>query len=463
MHAWAIDLLKILLALLLVLINGFFVAVEFALVKTREGRLDELVQKQRPFAQTALWLQQRLDASLSACQLGITMASLGLGWIGEPAIAHLLRPLFISLGIESELWIHGIAFFIAFTSITAAHLVIGEQTPKIFALRRPETVALWGAVPLKAFYYLTYPLMASLNASTTFLLSLAGVDPDASHQEVLNEKEIRSLLKQARLHGHISRSEHRLINAALEFDDLVCRKIMQPRADVVFITADQPIQEILAFVSKSRHSRYPVCQGSMDSVFGILHIKDLIGLSCDANADLRSILRPPQFVPETITVSRLLRQFQSYPQHMALVVDEYGITIGIVTLEDVIEQIVGPVEDEFDQILPQITPESENRFIVLGGTPVDTVNNALNLDLDASVADTFSGLLMVLSGKVLALGDRIDLPGAQAEIVEVGDRRAKQIRVTIASGAESPPEANLEAGGESKPRWPYNANRKDPD
>jgi len=431
-------LLKILLALLLVLINGFFVAVEFALVKTREGRLDELVLKQRPFAKTALWLQKRLDASLSACQLGITMASLGLGWIGEPAIAHLLRPLLLSIGVESELWLHGIAFFIAFTAITAAHLVIGEQTPKIFALRRPETVAIWGAVPLKVFYYLTYPLMVSLNASTTFLLSLAGVDPESTHQEVPNEREIRSLLKQARLHGHLSRSEHRLINAALEFDDIVCRKVMQPRSDVVFITADQSIQEIIEFVSKSRHSRYPVCQGSMDSVLGILHIKDLISLSCDKSSDLRSILRPPQFVPETITVSRLLRQFQSYPQHMALVVDEYGITIGIVTLEDVIEQIVGPVEDEFDQILPQITAESENSFVVLGGTPVQTVNQALNLDLDSSLADTFSGLLMVFSGKVLSSGDRIDITGAQAEVLEVEGRRAKQIRVTIADSANLP-------------------------
>ena len=438
MSEWSLDLLKILLALLLVLINGFFVAVEFALVKTREGRLDELVLKQRPFAKTALWLQKRLDASLSACQLGITMASLGLGWIGEPAIAHLLRPLLLSIGVESELWLHGIAFFIAFTAITAAHLVIGEQTPKIFALRRPETVAIWGAVPLKVFYYLTYPLMVSLNASTTFLLSLAGVDPESTHQEVPNEREIRSLLKQARLHGHLSRSEHRLINAALEFDDIVCRKVMQPRSDVVFITADQSIQEIIEFVSKSRHSRYPVCQGSMDSVLGILHIKDLISLSCDKSSDLRSILRPPQFVPETITVSRLLRQFQSYPQHMALVVDEYGITIGIVTLEDVIEQIVGPVEDEFDQILPQITAESENSFVVLGGTPVQTVNQALNLDLDSSLADTFSGLLMVFSGKVLSSGDRIDITGAQAEVLEVEGRRAKQIRVTIADSANLP-------------------------
>ena len=431
MNSLLSDLLKILLAVGLVLINGFFVAVEFALVKIREGQLDELVSKQQPMAKTARWLQQRLDASLSACQLGITMASLGLGWVGEPAIAHLLRPLLLKLGIVSELWIHGIAFFVAFTTITAAHLVIGEQTPKIFALRRPEIVALWGAVPLKIFFYLTYPLMAALNASTSFLLALAGVDSKTSHQDIPTEEEIRVLLQQARLHGHISRSEHHLINAVLEFKDLVCRKVMQPRSGVIFLNMDHSFDEHLDIITETRHSRYPVCQGSLDSVLGIVHIKDLTGISYDEKFDLQSILRPPQFVPETIPISQLLRQFRSSRQHMAFVVDEYGTTVGIVTLEDVVEEIVGPVEDEFDVILPQIIPESEKRFVVLGGAPVETINQALNLSLDSRQADTFSGLLMLLSGKVLSKGDRIDLPGATAEILEVESRRAKQIRVVI--------------------------------
>lgn len=431
MNTWAVDLLKIATALVLVLVNGFFVAVEFALVKLREGQLNDLILKQRPFAKTALWLQRRLDASLSACQLGITMASLGLGWIGEPAIAHLLRPILVMMGIESDIWLHGIAFFIAFTLITAAHLVIGEQTPKIYALRRPVTVALWCAMPLKIFYYLSYPLMAALNASTSFLLSLAGIDPQASHYEVPTEGELRTLLQQARTHGHLSRSEHRLISAVLEFDDLVCRKVMQPRIDVVSLHIDKPLQENLALVLKDTHSRYPVCQGSLDSVLGIVHIKDLISLAGDDKIDLRSVLRPCQFVPETIPVSRLLRQFQSSHQHMAFVVDEYGIIVGVVTLEDVIEQIVGPVEDEFDEIVPQITPESENSFIVLGSTPVETVNRALNLDLDANLADTISGYLMSSSEKVLASGDSVKLPGGEAEVQEVEGRRAKTIRVII--------------------------------
>jgi CBS domain containing-hemolysin-like protein len=206
---------------------------------------------------------------------------------------------------------------------------------------------------------------------------------------------------------------------------------MQPRADVVYLDIEQSIHKNLDIVSDSRHSRYPVCQGSLDRILGVVHIKDFVGRSYDINFDLRSILRPPQFVPETIPVSRLLRQFQSSHQHMAFAVDEYGVTVGVVTLEDVIEQIVGEVEDEFDQVLPQITSESDKSFVVLGRTPVETVNRVLNLTLDTGMADTFSGFLMTLSAKVPAKGDHIHLPGAVAEILDVVNRRAGQVRLTI--------------------------------
>lgn len=430
MENWASDITKIGGALLLVLVNGFFVAVEFSLVKLRESRLNDLVKDKRPFAETASWLQRRLDASLSACQLGITMASLGLGWVGEPAVAHLIRPLLLLVGITSEIWLHGIAFFIAFTTITALHLVIGEQAPKIFALRRPETVALWGAVPLKIFYYFTYPLMAALNASTDFLLRRAGVDPTAAHQDVPSEAELRVLLQQARTHGYLSRSEHRLITAAFEFDDLVCRKVMQPRVDVLFIDVDQSSREIVELARTGSHSRYPVCRGSLDNVLGFVHIKDLIGISATENFNLATIIRPSQFVPETIPISKLLRQFQSSHQHIAFVVDEYGTVEGIITLEDIIEQIVGPVEDEFDHIEPEIVPSDPGGCIVLGNVHVDRVNKALNLDLDTGMADTLSGYVMAVYGQVLSKGDRVDLPGAVAEVLEVSGNRAKKIRIT---------------------------------
>jgi CBS domain containing-hemolysin-like protein len=233
MSSWITDVVNICLAMLLVFINGYFVAVEFALVKIRPGRLDQLVENNRPFAATAYWLTQRMDASLSACQLGITMASLGLGWIGEPAIAHLLRPLLQTIGVVSEIWIHGIAFAVAFTTITAAHLVFGEQAPKIFALRRPEKILLWFALPLKIFYFVSYPFMIALNASTSFLLQKIGITGGAEHDAVHSEDEIKALLVQARKHGELSQSEHRLLKAVFEFDDTVCRRIMQPRNDII--------------------------------------------------------------------------------------------------------------------------------------------------------------------------------------------------------------------------------------
>ena len=435
---WTSDFFMIAGALLLVLINGFFVAVEFSLVKLRESRLDELVKKKRPLAQTASWLQRRLDASLSACQLGITMASLGLGWVGEPAVAHLIRPVLVMIGVSEEIWVHGIAFAVAFTTITAAHLVIGEQAPKIFALRRPETVALWGALPLKAFYFLTYPLMAALNAATSFLLSLAGVDPASAHHDVPTEAEIRVLLQQARTQGYLSRSEHRLLNAVFEFDDLICRKVMQPRMDVIFIDVERSSREIIEMVRAVRHSRYPVCRGSMDNVLGLLHIKDLIGMAADDRFSLPSIIRPAQFVPETIHISRLLRQFQASRQHMAFVVDEYGSAVGIVTLEDIIEQIVGPVEDEFDHIEPEIVPCDSGGWIVLGNAHVDRINLALNLGLDPAIADTISGYVVTVCGKVLSKGDRVELPGAIADVLEISGNRAKKIRITLPGPDQSP-------------------------
>jgi CBS domain containing-hemolysin-like protein len=428
---WSTDVINIVLALLLVFINGYFVAVEFALVKIRPAKLDELVEDNQPFATTARWLTQRMDASLSACQLGITMASLGLGWIGEPAIAHLLRPLLQTIGVASEIWIHGIAFAVAFTSITAAHLVFGEQAPKIYALRRPEKVLLWFAPPLKIFYFISYPFMIALNASTSFLLQKFGVSGGSEHDTVHSEDEIKALLVQARNHGELSKSEHRLLNAVFEFDDTVCRRIMQPRSEIVVFDINLSFVECKALATKNKHSRYPLCDGSLDNVLGVVHIKDLLDISPDMKDILQSIARPAQFVPETMRISRLLRQFQETHQHMAFVVDEYGTVVGCATLEDVLECIVGPVEDEFDTKRMQIKPNGPGKFIVHGGTGIGIVNKQLNLHLNSIEAETLSGLLTEKTGEVLDVGDRIELDGAIAEVLEITGSRASSVRLEL--------------------------------
>ncbi|UCH19538.1 MAG: HlyC/CorC family transporter [Deltaproteobacteria bacterium] len=437
MTDWMYDITKILIALFLVLVNGFFVASEFALVKLRRGRLEELVKTRRPFAVTARWLSQRLDASLSACQLGITMASLGLGWIGEPAVAHLLRPLLIAIGVNSEIILHTAAFIIAFTAITAAHLVLGEQAPKIAAIRNPENAALWSAVPLKLFYYLSYPLLASLNAATSFLLRTAGIAESSGHDMPHSEEEIRTLVRQAHIHGELSRSEHRLISAVFDFDELICRRVMVPRIDVVFLDVNSSLSDIMAVAKRAKHSRYPVCEGSIDNVVGVAHIKDLVVMPSEEGFELRSIMRSPQFVPETLPIRRLLGQFQSTHQHLAFVVDEHGTVMGIVTLENVLEPIVGSVEDEFDNETPEIAKVGDLKYMVAGSTPIEIINRQLGLNLFAEGIDTISGLLMEKADKLLAVGDRIALPGAEAEVLEVKGRRTTQIRFIL---SKPPPE-----------------------
>ena len=343
----------------------------------------------------------------------------------------------LSIGITSEFLIHGIAFAVAFTAITAIHLVLGEQAPKIAALRRPETAVLWCALPLKMFYYLSYPFMVLLNSTTAFLLRRAGIEAISENEIPHSEEEIRALLMQAHIAGELSRSEHRLINAVFEFDELICRLVMLPRGDVVYLEAGKSFAESLQIIQQTKHTRYPVCAGSLDKIVGVLHIKDLLGLSAETGFDLNSILRPPQYVPETMPVRRLLRQFQATHQHLAFLVDEYGTVSGIVTLENILESIIGPVEDEFDDEQPEIVSEGPQAYILSGNTSIDTINHRFGLKYETHEVDTIAGLLMSRTDKLLARGDRVELPGATAEVLEVKGSRAIRIRLTL---AEPPPE-----------------------
>ncbi|MEO8498597.1 MAG: hemolysin family protein, partial [Planctomycetota bacterium] len=429
---WLADTLEIFIAIFLVLLNGFFVAAEFALVKVRLSQIEQLVAERRMFAKTAQWLAKRLDSSLSACQLGITMASLALGWVGEPAFAHLITPVLEAAGITSATMVHGIAFVIAFSTITALHLVIGEQAPKIFAIRRPEMMILWCAAPLWFFYFMLYPFLFVLNLTTSFLLRLVGLTGATEHETPHTEDEIRALLAYAHTHGKLSRSEHRLLNAVFEFDDMICRRVMVPRGEVDFFDVNTTFAECLALAKETKHTRYPLCDGSLDKVLGVIHLKDLLGLASDgANLNLKKFMRPARKVPESMPISRVLRHFQATHQLLAFVVDEYGTTIGIVTLENVLEKIVGPVEDEFDAEEPSITELSPGRFIILGSTLVEEAERELRLELGDEDMDTVAGLLMARAQRMPVAGDKIRFHGAIAEILEVQDDRATRIQFTL--------------------------------
>jgi CBS domain containing-hemolysin-like protein len=427
-RGWPVDLAWIAFAAGLVVLNGFFVAAEFALIKVRPTRLARLVRQRRPFARSAQWLTKRLDRSLSSCQLGITMASLGLGWVGEPAVAHLLDPLFRAVGIGSPALVHGISFTIAFTLITAAHLVLGEQAPKIFAIRHPEELALWCAAPLRIFYILSFPLLKALDAATSAILRAVGVRRMSGHEIPHSQEELLALVGQSRAHGELSPSEQRLVEAAFEFDDTICRKIMVPRSEVVFLDIDRAVTDAMQEAKRSMHTRYPVCKGSLDQVLGIVHMKDLIGLAIDDDFDLRSVLRPPKYVPETMLISRLLGHFRATRQHMALVVDEFGTCVGIVTLENVLEEIVGPVRDEFDIEFPDVVSEGPGSYLVHGGAALEKVAKALGATFGQEEVDTAAGLIMLKLGRVPQQGDRVEYGGFTLEVLEIVKNRATLIR-----------------------------------
>jgi CBS domain containing-hemolysin-like protein len=436
---WCGDLLLIAAAVGLVVLNGFFVAAEFALVKIRVARVEAFVREGRPFAGTLRWLSKRLDASLSACQLGITVASLGLGWIGEPAIARLLEPLFHRVGGVSDAVVHGVSFAVAFTAITMVHLVVGEQAPKIYAIRRAEPVALLSSVPLRVFYVLTYPFLVALNAASNWLLRRVGIEGAHGHEVPHDEAEIRAMIVQARAVGEITGIEHQILDAVFDFEERTARQVMVARPDVVVLEAAMSTAEVFETIRRARHTRYPLVEGSLDETIGIVHVKDLSGRDPASTLDLREVARRPQTVPETLPLGRLLRHFQATHQHLALVVDEHGSIAGIVTLENVLEQLIGSVQDEFDVETPLIVPSGSGTYLVQGLTGIDHVNRELGLALSSEEADTLSGLLMAEAGRLLRAGDRIELEGAVAEVVEVRGARAETVRLCLPRGPVGAP------------------------
>lgn len=436
--------IMMIIAAILVALNGFFVAAEFALVKVRISQINEMVSEKKMFAKTARWLAIRLDHSLSACQLGITMASLALGYVGEPAFAFLITPVFEAFGVESKRLLHIIAFVISFSVITSLHLVIGEQAPKIFSIRRPQEVVRWCAPAMKLFYFALFPFMYVLNWATEQVLGLLGMGGGSGHDAVHSEDEIRGLLREAHIHGQLTGAEHYLLNNVFEFDDLICRLVMVPRTEVEILDVNRPFPELLQYAMQTRHTRYPLCDSSLDRLLGVVHMKDLLGINANAtDFDLQTIMRKPVKVPENMPISKVLKRIQTTHQLLTFVIDEYGTIIGICTLENVLEKIIGPVDDEFDAAEePNIKRLGKGIFLILGSTPISEVEKALNMNLDEQDVDTVAGVLMSRSGKIPEKGDRIEFEGAVAEILDVKHDHAERIRFTVqgaATTAESKP------------------------
>ncbi|MEQ6119823.1 hemolysin family protein [Reichenbachiella sp. MALMAid0571] len=430
--SYAMDGVKIGLTVIFIILNGFFVAAEFAIVKISKSKLKVMINEKRPFATTAMWLFKRQNLALSACQLGITMASLALGWIGEPAIAHLITPLIHDLGINSQNVVHGIAFTIAFTIITAFHIIIGEQVPKIYAIRKPAIVFLSFSLLLKGFYVILYPFMYVLNAVTNVFLKWLGIEESDEHDTPLTEEEIRASLSIAHAKGELSKNEHKLLNAVFRFDDEVARQIMMPRNEVEFMDANKSFAENLIYAKNSKHTRFPLCDGSLDKVIGVIHIKDTIGYDHEDQLDLSSLARPAMLVPENILIGRLLQEFRVAKQHFAFVQDEHGTVLGIVTMEDVLEELVGNLQDEFDLEEPDIVEQKDGKFLVDGDIPVEDLNTRFDINLETEDANTLSGLIVEKFGHRLEKGKKMKLGhGVEAEIIATEGIRATKVNLTI--------------------------------
>ncbi len=414
--------------LLLVALNAFFVLAEFAIVKVRGTRIEELAEGG---SVAALWVRsvlQRLDGHLSATQLGITIASLALGWIGEPAIAHLVEPLLSGAGVMTPVLAHTVAVGTAFLAITFLHVVFGELAPKSLAIRRPEASALLVALPLRAFYYLFYPLIWIFESATNVALRLVGISP-AAEEKAHSEEELRMILARSHEQGRLGGLRPDLLENLLGFSRLTSRQIMVPRTDVVFLSLDAPPETTLAVARESGHTRFPVCRGGLDQVVGIAHIKSIFNRDPGGGPlDLTAIMREALFVPETMPADRLLRTFQRRRLHMAIVVDEYGGASGIVTIEDAIEEIVGDVQDEFDEEPPEIAAGTDGALAIDGLARLGDVVDRLGApDGDLPDVDTIGGYVQARLGRLARSGDVAPLGSWDLRVLDARGGRVRRI------------------------------------
>jgi CBS domain containing-hemolysin-like protein len=432
-HHIAALALKILAVLTLVALNGFFVATEFALVKVRLTQLEPLAERGNRRARMARHVVSHLDAYLSACQLGITLASLGLGWIGEPIFEDLLRPLFTAFSVESDAARRSFAFVVGFTSITFLHIVVGEQAPKSFAIRQPLPTTLWVAYPMRVFYFIAFPFIWLLNESSLGLLRLAGLQPAPEHEGVSSEEELGVLVAASQKQLGASRFSRDIVQNALELRHRVARDVMRPRQEITLLDTQSSVANCLDVAEKSRFSRFPLCEGGdLDRALGVVHIKDLFAMRLKARsgADLLPAARRIIYVPETARLEKLLQRFLERKLHLAIVVDEYGGTVGLVTLENIVEELVGQIQDEFDQEKPLLTRSSETSWEVAGALPLHELEELVGASLRAEGITTTSGWMTQRLGGFPKAGDSVKIGNHELRVEEMEGTRVARLRVS---------------------------------
>jgi CBS domain containing-hemolysin-like protein len=426
--------LKILFTVFLVLANGFFVAAEFALVKVRISQIELRAQEGNRLAKLTLSMMRNLDAYLSASQLGITLASLGLGWIGESVVASIILGLVDQLNLQMTPELaHKIALPVSFATITVLHIVIGEQAPKVLAIQRPEAISIAAAIPLRIFYLISFPAIWILNKLSNLVLRIFGVH-SVHGTEPHTAEEIMMLLDQSKESGEIQDSEHELIENVFQFNDRMVKQIMVPRTKLSALNVNAPEETILETVFSEGYSRMPVYEGNIDNIVGILNVKDLLPIiRRNEPVELARIMRPPFFVPETKKINRLLRQFQRKHIVMAVVSDEFGGVSGIVTIEDIMEELVGEIQDEYDNEVPVVEKIAEDEYRVNPATPISDANEYLPFPLpEGEDYETVGGLLNVIYGSIPEVGDVAVLDPYEFRVLQRSRRAVElvQLRVT---------------------------------
>lgn len=418
-------------AFLLVLLNAFFVLSEFALVKVRKTRLEELVKIGNSNAKLALKMSQRLDTYLSATQLGITLSSLALGWVGEPAIARLLATLLESMDLkDNSIFIHSMSVVIAFLSITFLHVVLGEIVPKSLAIAKSEKAALFAARPLHVFWVVFYPVVRLFDVIAHFFLKKVGVNPK-EHEGMHSEEELKIIVGESLREGIIDSVEGEIIKNAVDFSDTSAKEIMTPRKDMVCLDEENSYEENIDIVLKSRFTRYPYCKGSKDNIIGMVHIRDLLSRSIFTPKmhDFKQIVRKMIIVPESASISQILIKMKKEQIHTALVIDEYGGTAGLLTMEDIIEEIMGEISDEYDLKQEGVNKLEEGVFELEGMLDLESVEEVLHIEFDKECEQvTLGGYVFSLLERMPMEGDTIVSHGYSFEVLSVDGARIKRLK-----------------------------------
>ncbi|ABG58655.1 hemolysin family protein [Cytophaga hutchinsonii] len=424
-------LFYICVTLFLVILNGFFVAAEFAIVKVRSSQLEVKAATGNSRAQVSLTILENLDAYLSATQFGITLASLGLGWAGERVVMPLVLIVFDLMSISlPELYMHEISIVISFTFITIMHIVFGELAPKSIAIQRAEDVTLAIAYPLKAFYLIFKPFIFLLNGFATFILKISGF-ASVGEKELHSAEELELLIDQGKMSGALNPNEHQLIKNVFGFIDVTVRQVMTPRTSINAIDIDLPLEYVLNKIVNEGYSRLPVYKDNIDNIIGILYTKDLLKMmNKGEQIKLQSAMRQPYFVPETKKINELLKNLQAKHLHMAIIIDEFGGVSGITTIEDIIEELVGEIQDEHDDEAPVVEQVSANEFVVNALANIQDVNEWLPVPLpEGPEYDTLAGLLIKIFTRIPDLSEKLTFEGYQFTILKKNKQSILLVKV----------------------------------